>query len=107
MLFFKQIGNNLTALNAVTDEIGPAELNNIQELTYYIVGRTGVVSGAIQVEEAHVSAYAGLWAPNGAPTTVVADAVKTTKVSGVSFVSRARVSTVMGGAGVDVWALGR
>jgi len=107
MLFFKKVGDNLTALNAVTDEIGPAELNNIQELTYYIVGLAGVVSGAVQVEEAHVVAYPGTWAPNGGPTTVTADAVKTTKVSGVSFVSRVRVSTVMGGAGVDVWALGR
>lgn len=106
-LFWQQVGENLTALNAVTTELGPAELNNIQELTYYIVGRTGVVSGAVQVEEAHVKEYAGTWAPNGSPTTVTADAVKTTKVSGVSFVSRVRISTVMGGAGVDVWALGR
>lgn len=107
MLFFKQVGNNLTALNATTTELGPAELNNIQELTYFIVGRAGVVSGAVQAEEAHVSGYAGTWAANGTPTTVTANAVKTTKVSGVSFVSRCRISTVMAGDGVDVWALGR
>lgn len=105
--FFKQVGVNLTAANAVTDELGPAELNNIQELTYFLVGKTGVSSGAVQVEEAHVAAYAGTWAANGAPTAIVADAVKTVKVSGISFVSRCRVSTVMGGAGVDIFAMGR
>jgi len=107
MLFFRQVGDNLTDLNAVTEELNPVELNNINELTYFLVGRTGVVSGAVQVEEAHVSGYAGTWAPNGSPTTITADTVKTVKVTGVSFVSRVRVSTVMGGAGVDVWALGR
>lgn len=107
MLFFRQIMDNGLLLDEVSEELGPVDLCNIQELTYYIVGRTGVVSGAVQPEEAHVSGYAGTWAPNGSPITVVADTVKTVKVTGVSNVGRCRVSTVMAGAGVDVWALGR
>lgn len=99
--------DNGLLLNATSDELGPVDMANINELTFYIVGRTGVVSGAVQAEEAHVAAYTGTWAANGSPITVAANTVKTVKVTGVAHVARCRISTVMGGAGVDIWAIGR
>lgn len=107
MLFFRQIMDNGTDLNETSDELGPVDMANINELTFYVVGRDGVVSGAVQAEEAHESEYAGTWAVNGSPVTVTANAVKTIKVTGVAHVARVRISTVMAGAGVDVWAMGR
>jgi len=106
-LFWKKVMDAKSALNAVSDEIGAAELNNVNELTFYIVGSAGVASGAVQPEEAHVAAYTGTWAANGSPITVTATTVKTVKVSGVGFVARARISTVLAGGTVDVWVLGR
>lgn len=103
----KEIMTAKSALNAVSDEIGPVEMSNINELTIYIVGSAGVVSGAVQVEEAHLSGYAGTWAPNGSPVTVTADTVKSVKVAGVAHVARARVSTVLAGGTVSCFALGR
>lgn len=107
MLFFRKIGTALSALNAVTDVIGPADMQNINELTFYVVGSSGVVSGAVTAEEAHDISYTGTWAPNGAAKTVVADTVGTVKVTGVAHAARMRVSTVLAGGTVDVWALGR
>lgn len=96
-----------SALNALSDEINPTDLANINELTYYIVGSAGVASGAVQPEEAHLSGYTGTWAPNGSPITVAADTVKTVKVTGVGMVARCRISTVLAGGTVSVWAMGR
>lgn len=107
MLFWRQVMFAKSALNELSTEINPVDLNNINELTFYVVGSAGVASGAVQAEEAHVAAYSGTWAPNGAPVTVVASSVKTVKVTGVSFVGRVRISTVLAGGTVDVWALGR
>jgi hypothetical protein len=96
-----------TALNAVSTEIGPVEAGNVNELTFYIVGSVGVASGAVQIEEAHITGYTGTWAPVGTATTVAATTVKTIKATGVGNVYRARVSTVMAGGSVSVWAMGR
>lgn len=106
-LFWRQIGTGLAALNAVTTELGPVDLNNINELTFYVVGGAGIASGAVQAEEAHVEGYTGTWAPNGSPVTVAASSIKTIKVTGVSKHARVRVSTLVSGGTVDVYALGR
>lgn len=102
-----QIMTDASLLNAVSSEIGPVEMANINEVTFYIVGGAGVASGAVQVEEAHQSGYAGTWAPSAAAVTVTADTVKTVKVTGVAHVARARISTVLAGGTVSVFALGR
>ena len=102
-----EVSTPITALNAVTAELGAERLQNINELTYYIVGGAGITVGAVQAEEAHVAGYAGTWAANGSPVTVVANAVKTIKVTGVSKAARIRVSTLIDGAGITVFALGR
>lgn len=96
-----------SALNALSDELNPVDLANINELTYFIVGSAGVASGAVQVESAHLTGYTGTWAPEGAAITVVATSVKTVKVTGVGHVGRVRVSTVLAGGTVSVWAMGR
>lgn len=96
-----------SALDTLSDEIGPVEMANINELTFYVVGSAGVVSGAVQAEESHASGYTGTWAPNGAAKTVVATTVGTIKVTGVANVARVRISTVLAGGTVDIYAMGR
>lgn len=96
-----------SALNELSTEIGPVRGSNMNEFTIYIVGSAGVASGAVQVEEAHLAGYTGTWAAVGAPVTVAATTVKTVKASGVGFVYRARISTVLAGGTVSVLAMGR
>ena len=107
MKFMRKIMDGKSALNALSDEIGPNDMANINELTFYIVGSAGVASGAVQPEECHESEYTGTWAPNGSPITVAATTCKSVKVTGVAQVARCRISTVLVGGTVDVWAIGR
>lgn len=100
---WKKIGSGLSALNAVTDEVPPSMMNSCQELSFFIVGSAAIASGAVQPEEAHITAYAGTWAPIGSPVTVPASTVKSVKASGMGQVARVRVSTVFAGGTVDVW----
>lgn len=102
----RQIMTAKSALNAVSDEVGPTDLGNTRDVIYFIVGGAGVASGAVQVESAHVKAYAGTWAPEGAAITVTADTVKILRVSGAGFTSRVRISTVLAGGTVDVYVTG-
>lgn len=106
-LFYRQIGTALSALNAVTDELGAVDLMNINELTFFVVGSAGISAGAVQAEEAHVAAYAGTWAANGSPVNATASAVKTIKITGVSKAARVRIATQIVDGTVDVFALGR
>lgn len=99
----RQIMTAKSALNAVSDEVGPNDLGNTRDVIYYIVGSAGVASGAVQIESSHLKGYTGTWAPEGAAITVTADTVKTVRVSGAGFISRARVSTVLAGGTVDVY----
>lgn len=103
--YYAEIMTDEDALNALSDEIGPVESSNNIEATFYIVGGAGVASGAVQIEESHVSGYAGNWAPVGSPITVAADTVKTVKASGIGQIYRARISTVLAGGTVSVFAL--
>lgn len=105
--YSRLIMDSLSALNAVSEEVGPVEFSNINEATFYIIGGPGVASGAVQIEEAHTKEYTGTWAPVGSPVTVVADTVKTIKATGVGHVMRARISTVVAGGTVSVLAMGK
>jgi len=96
-----------SALNAVSDELRPTDCANIQELTYYYVFSAGVVSGAVQPETSHESGYTGTWSPEGSPTSSGNDVVKHTSLAGVTNVRRVRISTVLAGGTVTVWAMGR
>ncbi len=102
-LIFKEVMTDEADDETVSEEIGPVESGNVNEQTWYIVGSAGVASGAVQIEEAHVAGYAGTWAPNGSPITVAASTVKTVKVTGVSHVCRARISTAIGSGTVSVF----
>lgn len=106
-LIFKEVMTAEAADETVSEELGPVECGNVNEQTWYIVGSSGVASGAVQIEEAHESGYAGTWAPNGSPVTVTADTVKTVKVTGVSHVCRARISTAIGSGTVTVFVCAR
>lgn len=107
MRFFRKIGDALTALNAVTDELSNADLVSVNELTYYIVFGPGTASGAVQVESAHQAGYTGTWAAEGSAVSwSAASKVHKVSVAGASFVSRARISTIIVGGSVDVWVMG-
>lgn len=106
-LFFKQIMDAKSALNAVSDELGAVELSNINELTYYIVFSAGTVSGAVQPETSHLSGYTGTWSPEGSPIASGNDVVKHVMITGVTQARRVRISTVLGGGTVSIWAMGR
>lgn len=108
-LFRRQIADGISALDEVTDVLNMTDVGNINEITFYVVGRDGTISaGAMQFEEAHAGDYEGDWAPNGSPVTVVEDGEATLKVTGVSAAMRGRMSTAITGDGVvDVWAVGR
>lgn len=107
MRFYKQIGDDLILINAVTDELSNPDLVAVTELTYYIVFGPGTSAGAVQIESAHVSGYAGTWAAEGSPVSwSAASKVHKVSVSGASFVSRARISTAIVGGSVDIFAMG-
>ena len=95
-----------SALNVSSDVISPNRMQNCSNVTLFIVGGTGIASGAVQIESSHLGTYAGTWHPEGAAVTVVADTTKAVKVTGVGAFLRARISTVLAGGTVDVWAVG-
>lgn len=105
-LFRRQIMTAKSALNAVSDVLNMTEVGNIDEIAFYIVGSAGIIAGAVQIEEAHQDDYTGTWAPVGAPVTAVASGEATLKATGVSVAMRARISTLINGGTVDVWAIG-
>jgi hypothetical protein len=106
-LFRRKIMSAQSAVNSVSDEIGPVDCSNINEITYYVVGSTGVSDGSVQPETAHVTSYTGSWAPEGSACVPVANAVKSVAVSGVTHVRRVRISKAILGGTIDVWAIGR
>jgi hypothetical protein len=73
-----------------------------REHVFYIVGSSGVASGAVQIEEAHDSTYGGTWAAVGAAVTVAADTTKVVHLTGCVGALRARISTVVVGGTVSV-----
>jgi len=107
MKFFRQVMDAKSALDAVSDEIGPNDNANINELTYYIVFGTGVISGAVQPETSHLSGYTGTWSPEGSPVSSGNNVVKHVSVTGVTQIRRVRISTVLGGGTVSIFAIGR
>lgn len=107
MLFFKKIMDAKSVLNTTSDEIGPAELANIQELTYYFVFSAGVNAGAMQAETAHEVGYTGTWSPEGSAVNFGDNVVKHLQISGVTQVRRVRISTGIGVGTVTVYAMGR
>ena len=105
--FFSLIMDAKSALNALSDELKSPELFAVDELTYYIMFSPGTSAGAVQIESAHLSGYTGTWAAEGSPVAwVAADRVHKLSITGVSFVSRARISTGIVGGTVSVYAVG-
>jgi len=106
-LFRRKIMNAASAVNSVSDEIGPVDCSNINEITYYVVATTGVSAGVVQPETAHMTSFTGGWAPEGSAVSVAPNAVKTVSVGGVTHVRRVRIVTAILGGTVDVWAIGK
>lgn len=96
-----------SALDEVTDEISPVSLNNINELTWYLVFSAGVSAGKAKAEEAHDKNYAGTWALNGSEVSFGDDVVKTVKVTGISQAQRVRISEAIVGGTLSVYVMGR
>jgi hypothetical protein len=114
--FFRKIMDAQSALNAVSDEIGPVDMANINELTYYFVFSSGTASGAVQAETSHASAvkptgdipiFTGTWSPEGSPVTSGDNVVKHTSITGITNFRRARISTVLVGGTLTVYVMGR
>lgn len=119
MGFFRKIMDAKTALNAVSDELNPVELANVQEVIFYYVATGTIATGAVQPETSAFSAiergpdnaapYTGAWSPEGAaPVTLVTDATRHTQISGPTMWRRVRITTgLTGGGTVSIYALGR
>lgn len=104
--FFRQIMIAKSTNNDVSDELSPVDLGSVDELSFYIVFGPGTASGAVQVESAHLTKYTGIWAPEGAAVSwVAASRVHKVSITGSSYISRARISTVIVGGTVDVYAV--
>lgn len=105
--FFTQIMDSLSALNAVSNEVRINELQGVNELTYYILFGPGTSAGAFQVETAHVNGFSGTWHPESTPVAwVAANRVHVFRLTGMSFVSRVRISTAVVGGTMSIWAMG-
>jgi hypothetical protein len=105
--FRRKIMSAQSAVNSVSDEIGPVDNANINEITYYVVGTNGVSDGAIQAESAHITSFTGGWAPEGSPVGVAPNSVRQISVTGITHVRRVRISKAVLGGTIDVWAIGR
>lgn len=83
----------------------PAKLDGgAREHSIYIQTSAGVSAGAVQLETAEDSAYAGTWAPLGSPVTVPAASSETVvQVTGAFGAIRARISTGISGGTVSVF----
>lgn len=104
---FRQIMFGASAFNAVSNLLNPADLNNIKELTFYIMFSTGVDGGAVKLEESPLELFTGTWAPIGTAVTFGNNVVKTVKASGVDMFARVRVSTLITNGTVSVYVIGR
>lgn len=104
---FKQIMNALTALNATSDVLNPADVGNCKEVTFYLVFSAGAAAGAVQIEESAIEGYAGTWAPIGSAVTFGNDVQKTVKASGVNMFVRARISSAITGGTVTIYTVGK
>lgn len=105
--FYRKIMDAQSALNALSSELSPADLGSVDELSFYIVFGAGTSAGAVQIESSHLTGYTGTWAAEGSPVAwVAATRVHKVSVAGVSFISRARISTGIIGGTVDVYAVG-
>ena len=105
--FYRQIMTNQLALNTLSSEIGPEDLKSVTELAFYIVFGAGTSAGAVQIETAHQSGYTGTWAAEGSATAwSAANKVHKVSITGMSFVTRARISTLVVGGTVSVYAMG-
>lgn len=103
--FTSQIMTTKSALNELSDELGPSDLGSVDQLSFYIVFGAGSSAGAVQIESAPFKGYTGTWAAEGTPVAwVAANRAHKVSISGASIVTRARISTGIVGGTVDVYA---
>lgn len=86
--------------------IGPAYMGQVQEWTIYVVFDQDTTSGVVTIEAAHRADFGGTWHSLSTVTWAVANSVQLVSVTGVHQAVRARISTVIGGGTVDVFAVG-
>ena len=68
-----------------------------------VKGSAGIASGAVQLEAANESDYAGTWAPiGGGPVSAVASANTIIEFEGVYNFIRCRISTLIGSGTIEV-----
>lgn len=93
-----------SALNTLSDVVEAPSCTNF---AVYLVGNGAVSAGAVQMEEAHDSAYTGTWVALGTPTTLVGNGLAVIKLDKVSKAIRARISTAVTGGTVTVYIVGK
>ena len=84
---------------------GATWTKNSRETAIYVVWGAGTSSGVVTVETAHDATYAGTWANLATDTWSAESSVDVVQITGVMAALRVRISTVIGGGTVDVWAL--
>jgi len=87
--------------------LGPAILAGRTNHSVYIVGSSGVASGAVTFETAHDPDYTGTWDELASAVTVVADTVDRVSLSNTALAAaRCRISTVIASGTVTVIYVG-
>lgn len=74
-------------------------------ITYYVEGSAGVASGAVTIEEASSTSYAGTWSSIGVVTVPVSSVTAFHLPRAAYAAVRVRVSTNVVGGTVTVWQL--
>lgn len=104
--FWGKVGDALSALNAKTGEIGPVEIANVVEISYYIIFGPGTSAGGVQIESSPITGYTGIWAPEGSAVAWSAEnKIHKVAISGASMISRARISTAIVGGTIDIYVV--
>lgn len=100
--------NNVTATSATRGVVG-GPMANCRETAVYVSWLTGVTAGAVTIETADNSAYAGTWAPLQVVTfSSTAPREDVVQITGIHGAIGARISTTVSGGGapgVTVFAL--
>jgi hypothetical protein len=106
----EQGGYLFTLLNALTTGTSEAFDFTLTSSNYvaYIIWSSGVTAGAVQLETAETTSYAGTWAPIGSPVaTSAASKVDVVHFTGPLMAVRARITTTVAGGTVTVKLIAR
>lgn len=95
-----------SADETLSSELRSGDVSRCRETAVYVDWKTGVTSGAVEVETAVGDGYGGTWASLAVVTFAgTAPNQDVVQVTGVHWNLRARIDTVILGGLADVWAV--